>query len=369
MTRASHKYSHDGSRSDWSDHSGWYGHGRGDQDRDDDRGGHHRRHHHHRDDDSSYCNRDYVEPKVLSVGDSRAIEGSAEIFSVTLSGAVHDRLAVSLVLAGGTATAGSDFRSSLEVSFDGGATWSSVACRTVNVCAGVDDFLVRVATIDDKLVETAEQFTVAAAANGGSDCGKGTIVDNDNALPALKIADAQNTESMPLVFNLGFASTPITAGTIRLTLADGSALAGQDYQNALDVSRDGGATWNAIGSDGLLTVAAGEKALQLRVQTVDDFEAEPTESFTLNATIVGGSGTVTATGTIYDNDFAFARSGNPAPANALLAADLLGGDSHPGAAPAAGLPPSASDHQVAAVLLLPADDLMRQLAAQPPAFA
>jgi hypothetical protein len=58
----------------------------------------------------------------LSVGDSRAIEGNAEIFSVTLSGAVHERLEVSLALAGGTATAGSDFRSSLDVSFDGGGT-------------------------------------------------------------------------------------------------------------------------------------------------------------------------------------------------------------------------------------------------------
>lgn len=365
MTRASHKYSHDGNRSDWSDHSGWYGHSRGDQDRDEDRGGHQRHRHHHRDGDSSYCNRDYVEPRVLSVGDSRAIEGNAEIFSVTLSGAVHDRLEVSLALAGGTATAGSDFRSSLEVSFDGGGTWRRVECRTVNVCADVDDFLVRVATIDDKLVESAEQFTLAAAANGGSDSGTGTIDDNDSALPALKIADAENTESMPLVFNLGFASTPITAGTIRLTVADGSALAGEDYQNALDVSRDGGATWSAIGSDGLLTVAAGEKALQLRVQSVDDFESEAPESFTLKATVDGG-GTFTAAGTIYDNDFAFARAGNPA--NALLAADVLGGDTHPGVAPAAAPAESASNHQVAAVLLLPADDLLRQLSAQPPAF-
>lgn len=172
-----------------------------------------------------------------------------------------------------------------------------------------------------------------------------------------------------MVFDLGFGSAPITAGIIRLTLADGSAIAGEDYQNALDVSRDGGTTWNAVASDGLLTVAAGETALQLRVQTINDFNSESPETFTLNAAILTGSGSVTATGTIYDNDFAFARIASPVPVDALRVADVLGGDTHLGAAPAAGAAASASYQQVAAALLLPADDLLRHLAAQPPAFA
>lgn len=486
MTTTTHTYSHDASRFDrenlWSFWTRSHDDNRGDS-RGDDR--------HHDDGNSSYCHDHAPEPKVLSVSDSRAVEGNAEIFTVTLSGAVHGSLDVSLALAGGSATAGSDFRSAMEVSFDGGSSWSKVGCQNVTVGAGVDAFMVRVATIDDKLVETTETFTLSASANGGSDCGTGTIVDNDApapapkvvsvsdastveggmeiftvtlseagstatsvqlsllagsaasgddyansiqasfdggatwsavtggnvsvpqghadfllrvatvddflveanevfsltasagggsatgvgtitdndaALPALKIADAEDFEGTPLVFDLAFASTPLTAGVIRLTLADGTATAGSDYQNALEVSHDGGTSWSAIGTDGQLHVAAGESALQVRVQTIDDANPEPVESFTLNATILTGSGNVTATGSIIDNDFAFARAGATSGA-ALLAADVLS-DATPLAASSTAGASAASCHvQVAAALLLPADDLLRQQPAQPVAFA
>ncbi|MBK7236418.1 MAG: hypothetical protein IPI02_12615 [Sterolibacteriaceae bacterium] len=508
--KTSKSYSHDAGKDDWN--HAWYGYqDRGSREDDDrgDRRGRHRdhddddrgkdrdrdEHHHgkgrdHDDDDhghhSSYCHYPTAEPRVVSVSDSRAVEGNAEIFTVTLSGEVHSRLDVGLTLAAGSATLGSDFRSALEVSFDGGCNWSNVQCSTVKLAAGTEDFLVRVATIDDKLVESTESFTLTAAANkssatgtgiiedndtpavsptvvsvgdasteeggmavftvklseagaaatavqlallagsasagddygnaleasfdggttwsavagaavsvppgnaeflvrvatiddllveqnetfsltasagGASASGSGTIIDNDSALPALTISDAADFEGEPLVFDLAFGSAPITAGIIHLTLADDTATAGADYDNAIEVSRDGGLNWSAIGADGLLSVAAGESALQLRVQTIDDPNPEPQESFTLNASILTGSGSASASGHIFDNDSA--RIGNPAvsAARPLLAADVLSSDTplgptHGGSS-AAGV-----DAQVAAALL-PTDDLLRHLATQP----
>ena len=471
----------------WSKSSS-YNRNRYDESRDDDR--------HDRDDDRRCCGsydwygcKPPVEPKLVSVGDSRAVEGQKEVFAVTLSGKVVSSLTVSLALSDVSAKAGHDYRTTMEVSFDGGCTWKSVECGSVKLGVGVDDFLVRVGTIDDTKVETEETFTLKASANGGTDCGTGVIVDNDCpavtpkvlsvsnasaeegvhavftvrlseagsaatavavalaagsasagadypggleasfdggaswvavsggsvsvpagkaeflvraattddlllestetftlraattdssasgagtsldndvALPAYTISNDTRFEGETLLFDLAFASTPLTAGVIRLSLADDTATAGQDYANGIEVSRDGGGTWTTV-EGGLLDVAAGDSALQLRVQALDDFELEPLEALTISAQQLSTGVVVTGIGEIIDNDTAVARMPPAGSASTLQAADVLQDDRAliPDAGGASS-PAPAGAAEATAELLLGADELARQIAAAKP---
>ncbi|WP_027311414.1 Ig-like domain-containing protein, partial [Balneatrix alpica] len=71
---------------------------------------------------------------------------------------------------------------------------------------------------------------------------------------------------------------------------------------AFEVSTDGGANWTAYSS--ALTLSAGVSQVLVRVSTVEDGKIEPTENFTLNATL-NSNGTnynASGTGTILDDD-------------------------------------------------------------------
>jgi hypothetical protein len=123
-------------------------------------------------------------PKVLSIGNAQANEGDALCFSVTLSNASTTTTNVSLALSSGTATAGVDFSTAgLQVSFDGGRSFSPVTGPNLTVPAGATSFQVKVASIEDSLVEPNETFTLQASANGGSATGIGTILNDDVAPP------------------------------------------------------------------------------------------------------------------------------------------------------------------------------------------
>ena len=305
-------------------------------------------------------------PQVLSVGDASTVEGGHAVFTVTLSEAGSSAVDVALALAAGSAGAGADYANGMEASFDGGASWSVVSGGSVSVPAGAATFLVRVAGIDDLLLETDEGFTLTAGTPGGSATGDGIIIDNDVALPAYTIGNDSRFEGESLVFDLSFQSTPLTAGVIQLTLADDTAVLGQDYLDGIEVSRDGGASWTLL-AGGLLDVAAGEGALQLRVNTQDDVELEPLETFTLSARQLATGSVVTGIGEIIDNDTAVARV-PPQTAVALQVADVLQDDGSviPDAGGSA-CPAPASSALAQAELLVCADEIARQLAAAKPA--
>lgn len=307
-----------------------------------------------------------VAPKVLSVGDAATEEGGHAVFTVKLSEAGNDATAVSLTLAAGSASAGADYPGSLEASFDGGASWVAVSGGSVSVPAGKVEFLVRAATTDDLLLESTETLTLRASTADSSATASGTILDNDVALPAYTISNDTRFEGETLLFDLAFASTPLTAGVIRLALADDTATLGQDYANGIEVSRDGGSTWTAV-EGGLLNVAAGDAAFQLRVQALDDFELEPLETLTISAQQLSTGTVVTGIGEIIDNDTAVARMPPAGSASALQAADVLQDDS--ALIPDAGGASSAAQAgatEASAELLLCADELARQIAAAKP---
>ena len=148
---------------------------------------------------------------------------------------------------------------------------------------------------DDGLDETV---TLGHAASGGGYAGQSadvevTIADDD--LPTLSIADAradENASDVTFTVTLGMASSRTV--TVAWSTADGTATAGADYTAVAN----GSVTFNP--GDGLsksVTVALNDDAI---VEGDETFTA--TLSAPTNATLRGGGTTLSATGTIADND-------------------------------------------------------------------
>ncbi|MCK2087453.1 type I secretion C-terminal target domain-containing protein, partial [Thauera aromatica] len=90
--------------------------------------------------------------------------------------------------------------------------------------------------------------------------------------------------------------------TVSLALADGTAIDADYHEAFFEYSTDGGTTWQAV--SGPIAVGAGDSALLVRTDTVDDLVDENNETFTLTGTLssLGDTYSDTATATIIDND-------------------------------------------------------------------
>jgi large repetitive protein len=238
---------------------------------------------------------------VASITDSSVTEGDKEVFTVTLANPGDTVTTVKLTPASGTATAGVDFTPDLEVSYNGGTTWTAIKPDgTVDVPGNTPNFLVRHSTVDDKLVEPTEKYTLTAEANGVGKTGTGTILDNDKPTTVASITDSTVTEGDKEVFTVTLANPGDTVTTVKLTPASGTATAGVDFTPDLEVSYNGGTTWTAIKPDGTVDVPGNTPNFLVRHSTIDDKSVEPTEKYTLTAAANGTQ--VTGTGTILDND-------------------------------------------------------------------
>ena len=229
--------------------------------------------------------------------------------------------AVSLSLAGVSATGGgTDFGSSgatnLQVSTDGGTTWVNYTAAVTLPAGGA--ILVRTPVVEDTVSDNNETFTLTATPAGGQaatgtatikDDGTGSVYKPDGSVdpsgprtddrPVSVTSPTVNEASPWAVFTVaGSAGQSVT-----LALRNGTAQgAGVDFgsssSSGLQVSTDGGATWvNYPGGP----VTLGNAALLVRVAIVDDATVEGNETFTLEATLVGGQ-TATSTALIVDND-------------------------------------------------------------------
>ena len=247
---------------------------------------------------------DDAAPKVVSVGSAQASEGDPLCFTVGLSGTSTTATTVQLQLANGTATGGQDYATTgLEVSFDGGATFTAITGTSVTVPAGAGSFQVRVPGLEDTVFEGAEKFTLQASANGGTAQGVGTICDDDAAPKVVSVSSVHATEGDPLCFAVTLSGGSAGATAVQLQFADGTATLGQDYQaSGLEVSFDGGSTYAPL-SGSRVDVPAGVAGFLLKVPSVEDSLTEPTESFTLQASANGGF--AQGTGTICDDDVGY----------------------------------------------------------------
>ena len=219
----------------------------------------------------------------IEIEDAEVTEGGIASFEVTLSSAATGAVTVSYATVDGTATAGADY-----------TTTSGMLTFEVN---GDRTQRVEVPTLEDDEAEETETFTVQLSAPSGATVadgtGTGTIIDDDGggggSVPRIEIEDAEVTEGGIASFEVTLSSAATGAVTVSYATVDGTATAGADYTT----------------TSGMLTFEVnGDRTQRVEVPTLEDDEAEETETFTVQlsapsgATVADGTGT----GTIIDDD-------------------------------------------------------------------
>ena len=216
---------------------------------------------------------------VSSVTAATVVEGVTASHTVTLTGAPATAISIPFTLAGVSATAGSDFSTTL--TFTNGVT---VSGGMLNIPAGVTSFAVNVPTIDDALNESAETYNLTV----GDVTAVGTITDNDPT-PSLVINDVTVNESAgTATFTVTLSAASGQTVTVGYNTSNGTATAGSDYTSAT----------------GTLTFIPGQTTQTITVPINNDTTDEPNETFYVNlisptnATISDALGV----GTIVDDD-------------------------------------------------------------------
>lgn len=233
--------------------------------------------------------RDDDTPPGLSVGDVSLAEGQAgttsAVFTLRLSKAWTQPVTLSYATRDGTARAGQDY---------------AAATGSLTFAAGETTKTVSVAVTGDRTIEANETFDLVVSGVAGATVtdgvGRATIRDDDTP-PALTVSDVALAEgdagTSNAVFTVRLSKAWDQAVTVGFTTANGTALAGADY-DALT---------------GTLRFAPGETVKTVTVAVRGDALEEADETFFLllrspvNATIRDGAGLATVT----DDD------GGPAP--------------------------------------------------------
>jgi hypothetical protein len=235
-------------------------------------------------DNTAGVNIEVETPPAISINDVTVTEGNAgttnATFTVTLSAASTSAVTVKYDTGNGTALAGSDYQAaSGTLSFAPGDT-----SKTIVIAVNGDT----TAEADETFAVNLSNPTSATIADGQ---GIGTI-NNDDSPPTISINDVAATEGDAGTTNATFTATlsapSALAVTVKYDTADGTALAGSDYQSGT----------------GTLTFAPGETSKTITVVVNADTAFEPDETFFVNlsnptnATIADGQ----AIGTIKNDD-------------------------------------------------------------------
>jgi Tol biopolymer transport system component len=219
----------------------------------------------------------------VTIGDASASEGDPVGFPITLSAASSRSVTVRLTTSNDTAAAPGDYTAQNDV--------------LVTVPAGQTQVTASVPTTEDATNEPTETFTstLSAAANavlGAETVAFGTIFDDDPLPPpAVSIGPpAAVDEGAPLRFPVTISRPHNVNASVRLSTADGTAVAPGDY--TARIQQD-------------ITIPAGQTQAFFEVQTVDDPLVEGDE--TVRVDIRGGTNVSpgspsSATGTIRSTD-------------------------------------------------------------------
>ncbi len=131
-----------------------------------------------------------------------------------------------------------------------------------------------------------------------------TTIKDNNPPPTVTINDASATEGSPLKFTIALNRVSFEPITIDLSATSGSATAVTDFETTNFEYFDG-TNWLPAAAGTQVTIPAGQTSLMVRVDSVQDGNVEPDETFTLSATVVSGavaSASDTGTGTIINDD-------------------------------------------------------------------
>ncbi len=231
-------------------------------------------------------------PPVASLSGAVVVEGNdgttSLVYTVTLSAISGLATTIAYATADGTATAGSDY-----VATSG----------TLTIAAGQTTGTITVLVNGDAAYEADETVTLGLSSPSGASFAGGAptlaatgTIANDDAPPVASIASAVVTEgnsgTANLVFTVTLSNASVLPVTIAYAAANGTALAGSDYTAA----------------SGTLTIAAGQTSGTITIPVLGDTTYEANETLTLTlsnpsgATFAGGAASLSATGTITNDD-------------------------------------------------------------------
>ncbi|WP_420287251.1 Calx-beta domain-containing protein [Flavobacterium psychrophilum] len=204
----------------------------------------------------------------ITIGDATIVEGGMLSFPVSLSNPSSTTITLTLGFTNVTTSNGDYTTTPVVVTFLAGATTATPTVQTT----------------DDAIAESTETFTVGVTTSTGivgstTDTGIGTITDNDSAPTVATISPASATEGSPVVFSFTLSNPSAIATSYTFTLTNGTA-GNLDY------------TTTSV----TVIVPAGTTTGTVSVPTTQDTIDEPNETFTIH------NGSVSATGTILDDD-------------------------------------------------------------------
>ncbi|WP_006851623.1 Calx-beta domain-containing protein [Synechococcus sp. WH 8109] len=210
---------------------------------------------------------------TLTVADVSAAEGDAATFQLTLDSAPTEAIVVNYATAAGTA----------------GATDFTSASSTVTFAAGQTTQFVTIQTTEDTAVESSETFTVnfTGSSLAAAVSATGTITNDDTAVPtySLTVADVSAAEGDVATFQLTLDSAPTEAVVVNYTTATGTA-----------------ATTDFTEVTSSVTFAAGQQTKFVNITTTEDTTFETDETFTVTFSGSTLNASVSATGTITNDD-------------------------------------------------------------------
>src|SRR3990167_1850774 len=246
-----------------------------------------------------------------------SVEGQPAQFTVNLTQASPGPVVVKLDLLAGSdpvnaAAPGVDTIGALEFFNTTTQQWEAVT-GDLTLAAGQTQLQVRVATVDDALVEGVEFIQLQASVVRGETVN--TVASNDAAItdndkPFLVVYGQDSVEGQPAQFTVNLTQASPGPVTVKLDLLAGSdpvnaATPGVDTIGPLEFFNNTAQQWEPV--TGNLTLAAGQTQLQVRVATVDDSEIEGLEFIQLQASVVSGE----TVNTVASNDAALTDNDKP----------------------------------------------------------
>jgi len=127
--------------------------------------------------------------------------------------------------------------------------------------------------------------------------------------PDVIISDAASLEGDPLVFDVSLSNPTVEDIVLQLGTTGSTATDGVDYENTnFEYSVDGGTIWIPAVNGDEVTISAGNTAIKVRIDSVEDniFESDETFALKVNSVISGTVGDTSdqGTGTIQNDDSA-----------------------------------------------------------------
>ncbi|WP_052438072.1 Calx-beta domain-containing protein [Vibrio campbellii] len=252
-------------------------------------------------------------PTVASISSTTINEGDPATLDVIMSNASTTDIVVSMTLADGTADGGVDYTDTqVTVTYADNST-EVVAVNPdgsfdVTVPAMDTTFSVTMETLNDDIYEGDETFTLSGSTSVQTTPAIGTVTIDDEAdRPSVAdITDIQVTEGEDATFNVTLSNASTVAILVSMSLFDGTALAGDDF-NATSVTityADNTTEVVNVAPDGTfdVSVPANDTTFSVTVNTLEDQVYEQSENFTLTGEIQGQNVAASGVGTILDDD-------------------------------------------------------------------